>query len=83
MPVLATTVALVAATPQIIATGDASEVEVALFTALADVTVGGSTAACNYPIPASTHFYITLKAGDVLWARSTAGGTLQVLATRS
>lgn len=82
MSVLSTTVALVAATPQVLASGDASVVEVHLATALTDLFVGGS-AAQTYPVLATDNFSVNLKQGDVLYGLSATGGNVQVLKTRS
>lgn len=82
MPVSSTPVTLTAATPAVLATGDASGVHVSVVTALTDLKLGGS-ASQDFPVAASTVFNTVLQAGDVLYGVSATGGAVNVLRTRS
>jgi hypothetical protein len=82
MAVKSTTVALVAATPGVLATGDQSGVQVFVLTSLADLFIGGSDAQ-TFPVVADFLFSTVLLAGDILYGLSATGGNVQVLRTRS
>jgi hypothetical protein len=82
MAVLSTPVVLAAATPAVLAQGDASGVYVSVLTALTDLLLGGS-AAQQFPVAANTVFSTVLQAGDTLYGVSATGGTVNVLRTRS